>query len=402
MLGMRYFIRTLIAFLAVLALSVSVGAAEDECLSCHGDKSDTHTPFVDAAVLSKSIHSGLECQDCHDVNSQIRHSDVPDVLCGKCHLDAAKGYAKSPHLKGGKVDLEDVPTCTTCHGTHNILAVDNPESPTNHRNSVKICIRCHEDQNVKEKFAILPEPRMIKAYEMSVHGKALMVDGNQDAPACVDCHGSHSFMPADDPDSPIYKTHIAATCGNCHDKIAKIYESSVHGTALANGVLESPTCTNCHGEHDIRAHLDPQSKVYATNVPKTCSECHASEKIVGKFGLKADRIATFDESFHGIANEFGETRAANCASCHGVHNIYPQSDPRSTINQANIQKTCGQCHDNLPADFAQGTVHTSASDRDSGGKFYVRKFYLWFIPIIIVAFVIYRILEYKRRIKRVE
>ena len=209
-------------------------------------------------------------------------------------------------------------------------------------------------------------------------------------------------MAADDPNSPVYKTHIAATCGKCHADIAKVYGESVHGLALSQGSLEAPTCTNCHGEHDIQPPTDPQSKVFATNVSTTCSDCHTAEKIVAKFGLKADRIATFKESFHGAASALGDKRVANCASCHGVHNIYPQSDPRSLINAANVQSTCGKCHEGLPADFAKGAVHTSATVRSSGGKYYVRKFYIWFISIIILGFVVYRILEYKRRVKRVD
>lgn len=395
--------RAMMTILMMLLLLSSAYGGDKECLVCHGKKASTsQASFVDVQVLTGSVHAGLECNDCHNCNPTKRHAGVADVLCGKCHLEEAESYSQSPHLEGRQVSLEDVPTCASCHGGHHILEIEDPNSPTNHVNSVGICIRCHEDIHLKEKFEVLPDPQMISAYEHSVHGRALMIDGNLDAPACVDCHGSHSFRPSDDPESPLYKTHIAATCGQCHAEIAAHYEESVHGTALADGILESPTCTNCHGEHDIQQHGDPESKVYAVNIPKTCSDCHTSEKVVTKYGLNPDRIATFKESFHGVAIELGETRVANCASCHGVHDIFSQSDPRSMIYAANIQTTCGQCHDDLPEDFARGQVHTSATDVESGGKFYVRKFYIWFISIIIVAFVIYRVLEYKRRVKRVE
>ncbi len=211
---------------------------------------------------------------------------------------------------------------------------------------------------------------------------------------CVDCHDiipdeNHAFK-------------IDVDCGSCHEEILSVYNESVHGVALANGIKESPNCTDCHGGHNIISHFDPESKVYNTNVPKTCSECHTSERVVGKFGLKADRIATFKESFHGIANELGEASAANCASCHGVHNIYTQDNPKSLIHNDNIESTCGVCHVDLPPDFAHGTIHTSASEKESGGKFFVRKFYYFFITFIIIAFIMYRVLEYKRRVKRVE
>jgi len=390
--------------MAVLLCAPSAIASDDACLRCHGEAATQRSdeaPLVDPQMIDRSVHAGLGCSDCHNINPAVKHKDTRDVLCGQCHIEEAESYAGSPHVEGREVSLEDIPTCITCHGGHDILAIADPESKTNHKNSVAICVTCHEDENITRKFEVLPKTQMIKAYENSVHGQALMVQGNLEAPACVDCHGSHSFKPSDDPESPIYKTHISATCGRCHAEIAEHFDESVHGTALAGGVLESPTCTNCHGEHDIRAHLDPKSRVFAGNVPKTCSDCHTSEVVVGKFGLKADRIATFNESFHGVAIELGETRFANCASCHGVHDIFPQDDVRSWINPANIEKTCGQCHEDLPEDFAQGAVHTSATDVSSGGEFYVRQFYIWFISILVVAFVIYRVLEYKRRVKRV-
>jgi len=387
----------------ILLLPIGVGAQPSPCMECHSaqPRPQPKAAVVDTAQLLGSVHGSLACTDCHGIDPKLSHVGNRVVFCGKCHIAEAESFNKSPHVLGRQANIEKLPTCITCHGGHDVLAISNPNARTNHRNSVKLCITCHEDAQLTSQVPNMPTAANIKAYENSVHGRALMVDGNMQAPACVDCHGSHNFLPSDQPESPVYKSHVAATCGNCHHKIAQMYVESVHGTALAKGVLESPTCTSCHGEHNIAKHLDPKSRVYATNVSKTCSDCHASDKVVGKFGLKADRITTFKESFHGAASELGDARVANCASCHGVHDIYPQKDPRSLINAANIQTTCGKCHEDLPADFAKGAVHTSATSSESGGKFYVRQFYIWFISIIIVAFVIYRVLEYKRRIKRV-
>lgn len=397
----KMFIATLGLF---VLLGVSAWGSATECLKCHGANAadDVKSIVIDPELIKGSIHGDLDCNDCHNIQSDKPHKGVRDVLCGTCHAEEAQKYALSPHVEGKKVSAEDIPSCFSCHGGHDILAISDERSRVNHKNSVKVCIKCHEDQSIKDKFDVLPEPQMIKAYENSVHGYALMVEGNMDAPACVDCHGSHSFLPSDRPDSPIGKKKIAETCGRCHEQIKNDYESSVHGVTLANGVMESPTCTDCHGEHDIKAHLDENSKVYATHIPETCSACHASEKVVGKYGLKADRIETFKESFHGTGLEFGEPRFANCASCHGYHKVYQQSDSRSLINKANIQNTCGQCHDDLPEDFAQGTVHVAAEKDSSTGTYYVRKFYYIFIPIIIIGFIVYRVLEYKRRAKKAE
>ena len=54
--------------------------------------------------------------------------------------------------------------------------------------------------------------------------------------------------------------------------------------------------------------------------------------------------------------------AANCASCHGVHSILPSSDARSTVNAANLRKTCGVCHKGVKeGKFAIGPVHVQTS-----------------------------------------
>ncbi|MBI5267034.1 MAG: hypothetical protein HY851_07365 [candidate division Zixibacteria bacterium] len=389
---------------AIALFSATAYSQNTACLVCHSaaaHKAHPTAQVVDTTILSGSAHAQAVCTDCHTINAGSNHKGNRVVFCARCHQKEAEGFNRSPHVKGRQANIEKLPTCITCHGGHDVKKVADPLSPTHHDNSVKICIKCHEDAKVTAQVEKLPKPAVIKAYEKSVHGRELMDRGNEQAPGCVDCHGSHSFLPADEPESPVYKTHIAETCGQCHRAIAATYDESVHGKALAEGVLESPTCTSCHGEHDIRPPTDSTSRVFKGHVAKTCSDCHASEKIVARFGLKPDRIATFQESFHGAAGQLGDLRVANCASCHGVHDIFAQSDPRSKINKANIEVTCGKCHKDLPADFAKASVHTSASDPASGGEFFVRKFYIWFISALILLFLIYRILEYKRRVKRV-
>ena len=75
---------------------------------------------------------------------------------------------------------------------------------------------------------------------------------------------------------------------------------------------------------------------------------------------------------------------ANCASCHGVHNILPSSDPKSTINPKNLPATCGKCHPGAGTRFAISQVHLTP---DSAGEppalRWVRQFYLLLIPVTI-------------------
>ena len=121
---------------------------------------------------------------------------------------------------------------------------------------------------------------------------------------------------------------------------------------LLNGNTDAPVCTNCHGEHNILKHNDPDSPVSARNVSKqVCTPCHSSVKLANKYGLSPNRPETFKDSFHGLAIEGGSTTVANCASCHGAHSIKPASDPTSSVYKGNLAETCGKCHPGCKSKF---------------------------------------------------
>jgi len=117
---------------------------------------------------------------------------------------------------------------------------------------------------------------------------------------------------------------VADTCGECHTEIAKIYGASIHGVAAKAGVKDAPVCVDCHGEHLI---LDPKeiaaSPVNAANVSaETCGRLprERADRQACMI-LPADRVPSYADSYHGLALKGGKLTAANCASCHGVHNI---------------------------------------------------------------------------------
>jgi hypothetical protein len=45
---------------------------------------------------------------------------------------------------------------------------------------------------------------------------------------------------------PQHYSHLAETCGACHDTEARDWALSVHGKAMAAGGRDAPTCTDCH------------------------------------------------------------------------------------------------------------------------------------------------------------
>ena len=59
---------------------------------------------------------------------------------------------------------------------------------------------------------------------------------------------------------------------------------------------------------------------------------------------RSTRFRRSRTAFTGSALRAGQLAVANCASCHGVHDILPSSDPRSHVSSANLPNTCGKCH----------------------------------------------------------
>jgi hypothetical protein len=114
--------------------------------------------------------------------------------------------------------------------------------------------------------------------------------------------------------------------------------------------------------------------------------CHASERLNTKYNLPADRVRTFFDSYHGLANAYGSTLAANCASCHGYHKILPSTDTNSTIHANQLVATCGKCHPGANEKFSLSKIHvdlsaaqSSTTDLGSQINWWVRKIYLLLI-----------------------
>ena len=97
----------------------------------------------------------------------------------------------------------------------------------------------------------------------------------------------------------------------------------------------------------------------------------------------------------------GQKHAANCASCHGVHNILPSTDIRSTINPANLQKTCGVCHPGVGDKIAKGRVHV----RTAGGiehisVRWIRLAYYALIPMTIGFMLFHNGIDWLAKLRR--
>jgi cytochrome b subunit of formate dehydrogenase len=192
-------------------------------------------------------------------------------------------------------------------------------------------------------------PELLEGYRASVHGWALHRAGLvHAAPSCTDCHGGHELYPAADPRSTVFHDQVPTTCGSCHLGILEEWrELSAHGVAWAEQHPEAPVCTTCHASHAIEP---PRIETQRLKSPQDCGGCHG------------ESYATYRDSFHGKATDLGFLTAATCSDCHTPHANLPASDPRASIHSDRVQATCGACHGEVSLAFASFDPHADPRD----------------------------------------
>lgn len=359
---------------------------------------------VDPDAYRASVHADLSCTDCHADIERLPHRErVEPVDCSGCHGQEAKIFSKSRHAATPRSRAARyAPRCSDCHGAHAIPKSNVSTSPVYYRNLAETCTRCHGNRELAERSGI-PIPGAAGMYARSIHNRAIVEKGLNKSATCVDCHGSHDLKDRLDPTSPIFRANIPATCGKCHFGVFTIYRESVHGEAFRRGVPDAPGCTDCHGEHEIRQAADPRSPVSFMAVSqKTCPSCHAAEKLAARYGVATGMVKGYRESYHGLSQRFGDRRVANCSSCHGVHEIFRASDPRSTVYAENLPVTCGKCHPGATANFARGNIHAgTAGGFGARIKYWVETVYIWLIVVVIGGMILHNGADYLRKLREV-
>lgn len=321
-----------------------------QCSICHGKREfkkvqpdgTVRTLFVDEEELRASVHAKWHCLDCHADIVAIPHPPrLEKVNCQRCHF---------------------------------------PGNPVG-----------------------APEDVNYQGYVESVHGR-LRRAGNPKAPSCQDCHGAHDVKKASDPLSRVFKSQVPFTCSRqCHDQVLETYRRSIHGQALlVKGNLEAPSCTDCHGEHKILPRKEQASEISATQIPETCGRCHGSMEFNEKYDIPINPVKTFKRSFHGIANELGSLRVAECVSCHTAHDVLPPSDPASSVHPENIPKTCGKegCHPGANVNYARGRFHIDPSRRDAGLVYWVALFFKYLTAGTLAVLFVHILLDLRTKLKK--
>lgn len=130
-------------------------------------------------------------------------------------------------------------------------------------------------------------------------------------------------------------------------KPAEIFPEDVHA-------LSGFTCADCHGGDPTSDDMDEAKDTEAgfigvpipKEVPSMCEKCHSDPVFMQQYNpsIPVDQVAKYVTSEHGRALSTGDRNVATCSSCHSIHNMLPNSDPRSPVYPTNVATTCNTCH----------------------------------------------------------
>src|SRR4030095_7718218 len=319
----------------------------NNCISCHKKKN--------IQLYTESIHAkkNVGCNGYHDGGHIVKKISRQEIsaACGKCHGPHEKNFNNSIHNTALQKGNKNAPTCIDCHVSHKIVSARvSIETET--------CLKCHLDDK-KFPGENTGSAKFVKQYQTSIH--ASIEKNGSEAAGCVDCHNNHLINNMNDPKISTRIAKQIETCGKCHRQIVDSFKKSKHGQELFKNNDKAPTCTGCHGEHDIQSVLlSPQfSKI---NLTDKCLSCHKDNKLPHKnYKGEEELIQGYKESQHYQALLKGNDQAPTCYQCHGAHEMEKSDNPDSKINRKNIAKTCGQaeCHDTQLNDYS-GSVHDKA------------------------------------------
>lgn len=231
-----------------LASSVHAGPGAQACLNCHGD---AHSILPSSDPKSATYPGNLPrtCGACHGKAETANKAGLPDVYSS--YIDSIHGRALT------KEGLLVAASCSSCHGSHAILASKDPKSRTNHANIPSTCGNCHTGP--------------ARDFAAGIHGQMLQA-GVTSGPVCIDCHTAHQIAKVGTPE---WQMKTVATCGGCHQEEFATYSDTFHSQVSALGYRQTARCWDCHSNHAILPASDPNSTIAPAHLIATCGNCHA-------------------------------------------------------------------------------------------------------------------------------
>jgi predicted CXXCH cytochrome family protein len=261
------FLISLVSALMSLAVAVAADAAENNCLTCHGDKTIMNKGvhlYIDSEKYGLTTHAQIGCVACHDRVTRLHPKDgvrPSRAKCQDCHAAVFSEYDNSPHGMYA--------SCTDCHKPHAVKSV----TAVSGRDINIQCAKCHENSET-----------------LKIHAKWLPQAAlHLDALPCITCHaGSKNyvitmFMAKRETDAPSGGINLAGFNDLTPflapgDKVGKVIDTNGDGVISLSELKKFNT--NSHfGSLSLLGTMMPEEVTHNFQILNNrwdCTFCHAS------------------------------------------------------------------------------------------------------------------------------
>ncbi len=124
--------------------------------ACHEDSLEEYMVSVHGkeAIENHNLKTAV-CTDCHTTHDISKTTRDPFQLlvtkqCGSCHEEQFATYRDTYHGQINTLGYAYTAKCFDCHGSHEILRVDDPESTVHPDNRIETCAECHDGKDVNQ------------------------------------------------------------------------------------------------------------------------------------------------------------------------------------------------------------------------------------------------------------
>ena len=126
------------------------------CAGCHEDALDEYMNSTHGKeALQEHNPKAAVCTDCHTTHDISKTTRDPFQLavtkkCGSCHEEKFETYRNTYHGQINTLGYAHTAKCYDCHGSHEILGADDPESSIHPDNRLETCEECHDGKKIAQ------------------------------------------------------------------------------------------------------------------------------------------------------------------------------------------------------------------------------------------------------------
>lgn len=346
--------------------------AGENCETCHNTenfKSEIKFEHNRTSFKLQGAHQKVNCTNCHkrallgNNIEVIKFISNNNTKCLDCHED----------IHQGKFGLN----CQQCHNVNSftqVSASNFDHSKTNFpllgRHKFVECKDCH-----KQKVTIKLEHDKCYKCHYDYHKGQFKV--NNQIQDCKNCHNENGFSPSSfsieqhqKTKFPLLGSHIAVDCKSCHYKNSQWSfrfelikcincHQNVHRDEISVEYLGDNDCSNCHNTKDWRTinfdHNRTNFQLKGKHSQISCSTCHIKKindiKVSYFKSLKSECLDCHYD-FH-----YKQYTSNLCENCHSFDKWIPSNfnhdNSRFKLQGVHKKVSCINCHPKLEINKTQ-------------------------------------------------